>query len=89
MTTHHNQQNLKHTIFNELSTARNPNNMIILTAIFQHSGDSAAETLAEIFQDVLLKEVVSPLSLTLLLAVSGQPFRAALPTWSVFYNVSV
>jgi len=47
---------LKHTIFNELSAARNPNNMIILTAIFQHSGDTSAETLAEIFQDLLLKD---------------------------------
>ena len=50
---------LKHTVFNELSAARNPNNMIILTAIFQHSGETSAETLAEIFQDLLLKDAVS------------------------------
>ena len=49
---------MKHTIFNELSAARNPNNMIMLTAIFQHSGEISAETLADIFQDLLLKDTV-------------------------------
>lgn len=45
---------LKHTIYNELSTARNPNNMPMLGVMFQHSPELSAKLLAEIFQDLLL-----------------------------------
>ncbi|XP_055874632.1 integrator complex subunit 1 isoform X1 [Biomphalaria glabrata] len=44
---------LNHTIYNELSTSRNPNNMALLTLIFSHSSEAAAKILAEIFQDLL------------------------------------
>lgn len=44
---------LKHTVYNELSNSRNPNNMGLLGAIFQHSPEPAAKLLAEVFQDVL------------------------------------
>ncbi|XP_071443700.1 integrator complex subunit 1 [Hetaerina americana] len=46
---------LKHTIYNELSTARNPNNMAMIAVIFQASPEQAATLLAEIFQDLLMK----------------------------------
>lgn len=45
---------LKHTIYNELSNARNPNNMPMLAVMFQNSPDLAAKLLAEIFQDLLM-----------------------------------
>ncbi|XP_071813401.1 integrator complex subunit 1-like [Apostichopus japonicus] len=45
---------LKHTIYNELSTSRNPNNMQLLSAIFQHSPEKAAKVLATSFQSLLL-----------------------------------
>ncbi|XP_046407555.1 integrator complex subunit 1 [Ischnura elegans] len=45
---------LKHTIYNELSTARNPNNMAMIAVIFQASPEQAATLLAEIFQDLLM-----------------------------------
>ncbi|XP_067009610.2 integrator complex subunit 1 [Anabrus simplex] len=45
---------LKHTIYNELSTARNPNNMAMLAVMFQTGSDHAATILAEIFQDLLM-----------------------------------
>ncbi|KAH3871098.1 hypothetical protein DPMN_034292, partial [Dreissena polymorpha] len=44
---------LTHTIYNELSTARNPNNMPLIAIIFQTQTDTAARILAEIFQDLL------------------------------------
>lgn len=45
---------LKHCIYNELSTSRNPNNMQLLSVIFQHSPEKAARVLAEVFQDLLI-----------------------------------
>ncbi|XP_015601368.1 integrator complex subunit 1 isoform X2 [Cephus cinctus] len=45
---------LKHTIYNELSNARNPNNMSMLAVMFQTSPEPTAKLLAEIFQDVLM-----------------------------------
>lgn len=45
---------LKHTIYNELSNARNPNNMPMLAVMFQTMPDSSAKLLAEIFQDLLM-----------------------------------
>lgn len=45
---------LKHTIYNELSNARNPNNMPMLAVMFQNSPEQAAKLLAEIFQDLLM-----------------------------------
>ncbi|XP_064459431.1 integrator complex subunit 1-like [Ornithodoros turicata] len=45
---------LKHCIYNELSNSRNPNNMQLLSVIFQHSPDKAAQVLAEVFQDLLI-----------------------------------
>lgn len=45
---------LKHTIYNELSSARNPNNMPMLAVMFQASPEAAAKLLAEIFQDLLM-----------------------------------
>ncbi|XP_014664125.1 PREDICTED: integrator complex subunit 1-like [Priapulus caudatus] len=47
---------LKHTIYNELSTARNPNNMGLLAVIFQHFPDSAAKLLSQVFQDLLMNK---------------------------------
>ncbi|KAH9505267.1 Integrator complex subunit 1 [Bulinus truncatus] len=47
---------LNHTIYNELSASRNPNNMPLLTVIFSHSSDQAAKILAEIFQDLLINK---------------------------------
>ncbi|XP_011642756.1 integrator complex subunit 1 isoform X2 [Pogonomyrmex barbatus] len=45
---------LKHTIYNELSNARNPNNMPMLGIMFQTLPEQAAKLLAEIFQDLLM-----------------------------------
>ncbi|XP_054707879.1 integrator complex subunit 1-like [Uloborus diversus] len=44
---------LKHAIYNELSNSRNPNNMQLISIIFQHSPDRAANVLAEVFLDLL------------------------------------
>ncbi|XP_050391471.2 integrator complex subunit 1 [Patella vulgata] len=44
---------LTHTIYNELSNARNPNNMALLGVIFTSSTEQASKILAEIFQDLL------------------------------------
>ncbi|XP_022109567.1 integrator complex subunit 1-like isoform X2 [Acanthaster planci] len=45
---------LKHTIYNELSNSRNPNNMALLATIFQHSPEASAKFLANVFQDLLM-----------------------------------
>nr|CAD7438682.1 unnamed protein product [Timema bartmani] len=45
---------LKHTIYNELSNARNPNNMAMLSAMFQSAPDTAASLLADIFLELLM-----------------------------------
>ncbi|KAG8306433.1 Integrator complex subunit 1 [Homalodisca vitripennis] len=45
---------LKHTIYNELSQSRNPNNLAMLSVMFQYEPDAAATILADIFQELLL-----------------------------------
>lgn len=45
---------MKHTIYNELSTTRNPNNMPVLGVMFQSTPEASAKLLAEIFQDLLM-----------------------------------
>ncbi|XP_030067172.1 integrator complex subunit 1 [Microcaecilia unicolor] len=44
---------VKFVIFNELSNARNPNNMQILYTVLQHSSELAPKYLAMVFQDLL------------------------------------
>uniref|UniRef100_T1J830 Uncharacterized protein n=1 Tax=Strigamia maritima TaxID=126957 RepID=T1J830_STRMM len=44
---------LKHTIYNELSNSRNPNNMALLGVMFQFAPEQSAKLLAEVFQDLL------------------------------------
>nr|XP_058960995.1 integrator complex subunit 1-like isoform X3 [Pocillopora verrucosa] len=44
---------LKHVIYNELSNARNPNNMVLLSTLFQSNQEKAAKLLAMVFQDLL------------------------------------
>ncbi|MPC37822.1 Integrator complex subunit 1 [Portunus trituberculatus] len=44
---------MKHTLYNELSQARNPSNMSILSVIFQFAPEHAAIILAEEFQELL------------------------------------
>ncbi|XP_035870708.1 integrator complex subunit 1 isoform X1 [Phyllostomus discolor] len=44
---------IKFVIFNELSNARNPNNMQILYTVLQHSAELAPKFLAMVFQDLL------------------------------------
>ncbi|XP_045432794.1 integrator complex subunit 1 isoform X2 [Pipistrellus kuhlii] len=44
---------IKFVIFNELSNARNPNNMQILHTVLQHSAELAPKFLAMVFQDLL------------------------------------
>lgn len=44
---------LKHAIYNELSSSRNPNNMQLLSIIFLHSPDRSAKVLADVFFDLL------------------------------------
>ncbi|XP_060583813.1 integrator complex subunit 1-like [Ruditapes philippinarum] len=44
---------LTHTIYNELSTTRNPNNMALIGVVFTTNPENAAKILAEIFQDLL------------------------------------
>uniref|UniRef100_A0A1B6EU77 Uncharacterized protein n=1 Tax=Cuerna arida TaxID=1464854 RepID=A0A1B6EU77_9HEMI len=45
---------LKHTIYNELSQSRNPNNLAMLSVMFQYEPDAAATILADIFQELLM-----------------------------------
>ncbi|XP_074109265.1 integrator complex subunit 1 [Cotesia typhae] len=45
---------MKHTIYNELSNARNSNNMPMLAVMFQSAPEASAKLLAEIFQDLLM-----------------------------------
>ncbi|XP_056018068.1 integrator complex subunit 1-like isoform X2 [Ostrea edulis] len=44
---------MTHTIYNELSNTRNPNNMAIITTLFQKTGEQSTRILAEVFQDLL------------------------------------
>ncbi|MGH0122324.1 UNVERIFIED_CONTAM: hypothetical protein FKN15_003115, partial [Acipenser sinensis] len=44
---------VKFLIFNELSNARNPNNMQVLYTVLQHSPEQAPKFLAMVFQDLL------------------------------------
>uniref|UniRef100_A0A8C1J123 Integrator complex subunit 1 n=1 Tax=Cyprinus carpio TaxID=7962 RepID=A0A8C1J123_CYPCA len=44
---------VKFVIFNELSNARNPNNMQVLHTVLQHSPEQAPKFLALVFQDLL------------------------------------
>ncbi|XP_019493101.1 PREDICTED: integrator complex subunit 1 [Hipposideros armiger] len=44
---------IKFVIFNELSNARNPNNMQVLYTVLQHSSELAPKFLAMVFQDLL------------------------------------
>ncbi|XP_037669957.1 integrator complex subunit 1 isoform X2 [Choloepus didactylus] len=44
---------IKFVIFNELSNARNPNNMQVLHTVLQHSSELAPKFLAVVFQDLL------------------------------------
>nr|XP_004666400.2 integrator complex subunit 1 isoform X2 [Jaculus jaculus] len=44
---------IKFVIFNELSNARNPNNMQVLHTVLQHSSELAPKFLAMVFQDLL------------------------------------
>ncbi|KAA0705456.1 Integrator complex subunit 1 [Triplophysa tibetana] len=44
---------VKFVIFNELSNARNPNNMQVLHTLLQHSPEQAPKFLAMVFQDLL------------------------------------
>ncbi|XP_014218982.1 integrator complex subunit 1 [Copidosoma floridanum] len=54
---------LKHTVYNELSNARNPNNMPMLAVMFQTAPEPSAQLLGEIFLDLLLSrdEYLRPL----------------------------
>lgn len=47
---------IKHTIFNELSNARNTNNMGIINVIFTTEPERAASSLASVFMDLLLQK---------------------------------
>ncbi len=47
---------VKHVIFNELSNARNPNNMAMLNVIFSTDGERAAASLASVFLELLLQK---------------------------------
>ncbi|GAB1607705.1 integrator complex subunit 1 [Argonauta hians] len=47
---------LTQTIYNELSSARNPNNMALIGVICQSSPETSARILAEIFQDLLVNK---------------------------------
>lgn len=44
---------VKLVVFNELSNARNPNNMQVLHTVLQHSSEQAPKFLAMVFQDLL------------------------------------
>ena len=45
---------LKHTIYNELSTSRNPNNMAMIGVMFQVHSELSATLLADVFLELLL-----------------------------------
>ncbi|XP_033109193.1 integrator complex subunit 1-like isoform X2 [Anneissia japonica] len=45
---------IKHVIYNELSSARNPNNMVVLSTLFSHSPEASANCLANVFQELLM-----------------------------------
>ncbi|XP_053550643.1 integrator complex subunit 1 [Bombina bombina] len=47
---------VKFVIFNELSNARNPNNMQVLYTVLQHSSELAPKFLAMVFQDLLINK---------------------------------
>ena len=47
---------LKHTIFNELSNARNTNNMAMLGVMFQAAPEKAAGALASVFLELLMQK---------------------------------
>ncbi|XP_030761585.1 integrator complex subunit 1 isoform X2 [Sitophilus oryzae] len=47
---------LKYTIYNELSNARNPNNLIVVGALFQVKDEQAADALADICLELLLNK---------------------------------
>ncbi|XP_050313289.1 integrator complex subunit 1 isoform X2 [Anthonomus grandis grandis] len=47
---------LKYTVYNELSNARNPNNLIVVGALFQVKPDHAADALADICLELLLNK---------------------------------
>ncbi|ELT96897.1 hypothetical protein CAPTEDRAFT_224526 [Capitella teleta] len=44
---------MTHTVINELSNSRNPNNLTLITVMFQFESDQSAKLLAEVFQDLL------------------------------------
>ncbi|KAK2190119.1 hypothetical protein NP493_86g01019 [Ridgeia piscesae] len=44
---------MMHAVYNELSNSRNPNNMSLLSTMFNHSPELSARVLADIFQDLL------------------------------------
>ena len=46
---------IKHIIYNELSQARNPNNMSLFAVLFQFAPERAAKELARVFQDLLIQ----------------------------------
>ncbi len=48
-------EQVKHTIFNELSNARNTNNMAVLGVLFFSDGERAAASLAAVFVELLLQ----------------------------------
>ncbi|KAK3730373.1 hypothetical protein QZH41_020667 [Actinostola sp. cb2023] len=47
---------LKHVVYNELSTTRNPNNMSLLATMFQYKPEGASKLLAMVFQDLLMNK---------------------------------
>ena len=47
---------LRHTVFNELSNARNTNNMAILQVMFNHDKEQAPASLAEVFIELLMQK---------------------------------
>jgi integrator complex subunit 1 len=47
---------LKHTVFNELSNARNTNNMPIMAVMFNHDKELAPASLAGVFIDLLMQK---------------------------------
>lgn len=40
---------MTHTIYNELSNSRNPNNMALLQAMFQHNSELAAKVITVLY----------------------------------------
>lgn len=45
---------MKHTVYNELSNARNSNNMAVITIMFQISSENAPVLLAHVLQEILM-----------------------------------